>query len=239
MIISFNLFLFRNKFTTMCCVGNSKIAPQKILSPPNLEICCNCPHDVQNRPVEEPYFKPSVPSEVEKIFSLSHRRQQNLPNLQPNTNLASVSQEKQFVSIPNAKSQTSSKRSKHSGTSSIASSVSRVEEARMELELARFQKAQNQERMKEEEMRRQEAEMRRKEEEMRCCKTISEDERHIKAAEFKATLLEARDKISSSSSGKHSYHDVTQSYMKNVVNIPQKSSVPTVSKILNRADSSS
>ena len=49
---------------TMCNVGNSKIAPQKILSPPNLEICCNCPHDVQNcplgaisPPVEEPYYK--------------------------------------------------------------------------------------------------------------------------------------------------------------------------------------
>ena len=39
------------------------------------------------------------------------------------------------------------------------------------------------------------------------------------------------------SSDKHSYHDVTQSYMKNV-NIPQKSSVPTVSKIFNRANSS-
>ena len=169
--------------------------------------------------------KLSVPSEVEKIFSLFHRRQQNLPHLQPDTNLASASQEKQSVSIPNAKSQTSSKRSKHSGTSSIASSASRLEEARMELELARFQKAQNQERMKEEEeMRRQETKMRRK-----------EDERRIKAAEFKAALLEARDKLSSSSSDKHSYHDVTQSYMKNV-NIPQKSSVPTVPKIFNRAD---
>ena len=164
--------------------------------------------------------KLSVPSEVEKIFSLSHRRQQNLPHLQPDTNLASASQEKQSVSIPNAKSQTSSKRSKHSGTSSIASSASRLEEARMELELARFQRAQNQERMKEEEeMRRQEAEMRRQEEEMRRYKTIAENERRIKAAEFKAALLEARDKISSSSSDKHSYHDVTQSYIKNV-NIP-------------------
>ena len=102
----------------------------------------------------------------------------------------------------------------------------------MELELACFQKAQNEERMKEEE------EMHRKEEEMRHYKTIAEDERHIKATEFKAALLETLDKISSSlSSDKHSYHDVTQSYMKNV-NIPQKSSVPTVSKIFNRADSS-
>ena len=91
----------------------------------------------------------------------------------------------------------------------------------------------------EEEMRRQEAEMRRKEEEMRRYKTIAEDERRIKAVEFKAALLEARNKISSSSSNKHSYYDVTQSYIKSVVNIPQKSSVPTVSKILNRADSSS
>ena len=90
----------------------------------------------------------------------------------------------------------------------------------MELELARFQKAQNQERMKEEE------EMRRQ-----------EDERRIKTAEFKAALLETRDKISSSSSDKHSYHDVTQSYMKNI-NISQKFFVPTVSKIFNRADSS-
>ena len=107
----------------------------------------------------------------------------------------------------------------------------------MELELARFQRAQNQERMKEEEeMRRQEAEMRRKEEEMRRYKTIA-DERRTKAVEFKAALHEARDKISSLSSDKHSYHDVTQSYMKNV-NIPQKSSVPTVPKIFNRADSS-
>ena len=196
--------------------------------------------------------KLSVPSEVEKMFSSSHRRQQNLPHLQPDTNLASASQGKQSVSIPNAKSQTSSKRSKHSGTSSIASSASRLEEAKMELELARFQRVQNQERMKEEEemrrqeaemrrqeaeMRRQEAEMRRKEEEMRRYKTIAEDERRIKAAEFKAALLEARNKISSSSSDKHSYHDVTQSYMKNV-NIPQKSSVPTVPKIFDRADSS-
>ena len=110
----------------------------------------------------------------------------------------------------------------------------------MELELAPFQKAQNQEQLKEEEeMRRQEAEMRRKEEEMRRYKTIAEDKRRIKAAKFKATLLEARNKISSSSSDKHSYNDVTQSYMKNVVNIPQKSSVPTVSTILNGVDSSS
>ena len=173
--------------------------------------------------------KLSVSSEVEKIFSLSHRRQQNLPNLQSNTNLTSVSQEKQFVSIPNAKSQTSSKRSKHSGTSSIASFASRLEEAKMEVELARFQKAQNQERMKEEEemrrqeaeMRHQEAKMRRKEEKMRRCKTIAEDERRVKAAEFKATLLEALNKISSSSSEKHSYYDDAQYYMKNVVNIPQ------------------
>ena len=189
--------------------------------------------------------KLSIPTEVGKIFSLSHRRQQNLPHLQSDTNLASASLEKQSVSIPNAKSQTSSKRSKHSGTSSIASSASRLEEARMKLELARFQRAQNQERMKEEEeMRRQKAEMRRKEAEMRCkeeemrrYKTIAEDKRRIKAAEFKAALLEARDKISSSSFDKHSYHVVTQSYMKNV-NITQKSFVPTIPKIFNKADSS-
>ena len=35
--------------------------------------------------------KLSVSSEVDKIFSLFHRRQQNLPDLQPDTNLASVS----------------------------------------------------------------------------------------------------------------------------------------------------
>ena len=68
----------------------------------------------------------------------------------------------------------------------------------------------------------EEEEMRRKKKKMRCYKPIAEDERRIKAAEFKAALLEARDKISSSSSDKYSYHDVTQSYMKNV-NIPQKS----------------
>ena len=123
--------------------------------------------------------KLSVPFEVEKIFSLSHRMQQNLPDLQPDTNLASASQEKQFVSFPNAKSQTSSKRSKHSGTSSKACSGCCLEEARMKLELARFQKTQNEERMveeekmrrkmhhQEEEERRQEEEMRRQEEEMR------------------------------------------------------------------------
>ena len=48
---------------------------------------------------------------------------------------------------------------------------------------------------KDKEMRSQEAELRRKEEEMRHYKTIAEDERCIKAA-----LLEACDKISSSSS---------------------------------------
>ena len=167
--------------------------------------------------------KLSVPSEVDKIFSLSHRKQKNLSDLQLDPNLTSASQEKQSVSFPNAKSQTSSKRSKYSGTSSKASSANRLEEARMELELARFQKAQNEERMKEEE-------------EMGRYKTIAEDERRIKAEEFKAALLEARDKISSlSSSDEHSYHDVTQSYMKNV-NIPQKSSAPKVSNIFNRAD---
>ena len=35
--------------------------------------------------------KLSVASEVDKIFSLFHRRQQNLPDLQPDTNLASIS----------------------------------------------------------------------------------------------------------------------------------------------------
>ena len=86
--------------------------------------------------------KLSVPSEVEKIVSLSHRRQQNLPDLQPDTNLASASQEKQSVLFQNAKSQTSSKQSKYFGTSSIASSASFLEEVRIKLELACFQKAQ-------------------------------------------------------------------------------------------------
>ena len=77
-------------------------------------------------------------------------------------------QEKQSVSFRNAKSQTSTKRSKHSGTSSIARPASRLMESRVELELARFQKKQNENGMKEEEkMRRQEEEMHRKEEEMR------------------------------------------------------------------------
>ena len=103
----------------------------------------------------------------------------------------------------------------------------------MELKLVCFQKAQNQERMKEVE------EMHCKKEEMRRYKTIAENERRIKAAEFKAALLEAGDKISSSSSSdKRSYHGVSQSYKKNVTNIQKKSSVPTVSKISNRADSS-
>ena len=103
---------------------------------------------------------------------MSHRRQQNLSDLQPDTNLACASQEKQSVSFPNAKSQASSKRSKLSVTFSIASSASRLEESRIELELARFHKTQNEKQMKEEEMHR-------KEEEMRRYKTIAEDERRI------------------------------------------------------------
>ena len=114
----------------------------------------------------------------------------------------------------------------------------RRQEAEMRRQEAEMRRQEAEMRRKEAEMRRKEAEMRRKEEEMRRYKTITEDKRRIKAAEFKAALLEARDKISSSSSDKHSYHDVTQSYMKNV-NIPQKSSVPTVPKFFNRADSSS
>ena len=39
---------------TMCNVGNSKITPPKKIIAPNLEICCNCPHDVRIAPVEEP-----------------------------------------------------------------------------------------------------------------------------------------------------------------------------------------
>ena len=77
-----------------------------------------------------------------------------------------------------------------------------------------------------------------RENKMRSYKTIAENERLIKTAEFKTALLEARERISSSSSNKRSYHDVTKSYKKNVTNIPKKSYIPTVSKIFNRADSS-
>ena len=59
-----DLFLIRNKFMTICNVDNSKISPQIILSLPNLGICRNCPHDVQNLPLrsdiapfEEPWSK--------------------------------------------------------------------------------------------------------------------------------------------------------------------------------------
>ena len=104
----------------------------------------------------------SVPSEVEKISFLSNCifkancRQQNLPSLQLDTNLITTSQEKQSASFSKHKSQMLSQRSKHCGTSGIASSASHLEEARIELKLARFQKAQSEERMEEDELRRKE-----------------------------------------------------------------------------------
>ena len=126
--------------------------------------------------------KLSVPSEVIKYF-LCLIAGNKISQIYNQIRIWPLPRKKNnLVSFPNTKSRTSSKRSKHFSISSIASSASRLQEARMKLELTRFQKAQNEERMKEEEMRRY--------------KTIAEDEIRIKAAKFKAALLEARDKIS-------------------------------------------